>query len=80
MFLHAACSSVTYSRGPVSLSSQNPFGQLTVGHVGDLAQDVVSANLLIALWGAHQRLTDHGHVDFGTNTPVGGLQTKQKGA
>lgn len=51
---------------------------LTIGNVGDLAKDVVSADLFITLWRAHQRLADHGNIDFGTNTPVCGLKVKQK--
>lgn len=42
----------------------------TVGNVCDFAQDVVSANLFVTLWWTDQGLTDHGDVDFSTNTSV----------
>ena len=58
------------------MSIQNLFGWLTIGHVGDLAQDVVPADLLIPFWRAHQSLTDEGHVDFGPNAPIGRLQAQ----
>lgn len=47
---------------------------LTVGNVSDFTEDVVPADLSIALWWADQCLADHGHVDFGTNTAVCGLK------
>lgn len=43
---------------------------LTIGNIGDLTKDVVSADLFITLWWADQRLADHSDIDFGTNTPV----------
>lgn len=49
-----------------------------IGNIGDFTQDVVSADLFIALWWANQGLTDHGNVDFGTNTPVGWLEDMEK--
>lgn len=51
---------------------------LTIGNVGDLTKDVVSADLFITLWWADQRLADHSNIDFGTNAPVCGLEVKQK--
>lgn len=51
---------------------------LTIGNVGDLTKDVVSADLFITLWWADQRLADHSNIDFGTNAPVCGLEVKTK--
>lgn len=50
---------------------------LTIGNIGDLTKDVVSADLFVTLWWADQRLADHGDIDFGTDTPVCGLEVKQ---
>lgn len=51
---------------------------LTIGDVRDLAEDVISAYLFITLWWTNQCLTDHGDIDFGTNTAVCGLEKKMK--
>lgn len=51
----------------------------TIGNVGDFTQDVVSADLFIALWWADQGLTDHADVDFGSDTLVGRLWDEQRG-
>lgn len=53
-------------------------GRLTIGNVGDLTKDVVSADLFVALWWAHQCLADHGDVDFSTNAAVSGLRAGGK--
>lgn len=46
----------------------------TVGNVSDFTQDVVSADLFIALWWTDQGLADHGDVDFGTDAAAGWLR------
>ena len=50
---------------------------LTIGDICDLAQYVISADLFVALWWADQRLTDHGNVDFGTDTPAAWLKVNK---
>lgn len=60
------------------LSVYQARAQLTIGNVGDLTKDVVSTDLFITLWWADKCLTDHGDIDFSTNTPVCGLKVKQK--
>lgn len=42
----------------------------TICNIGDFTQDVVSADFFISLWWADEGLTDHGDVDFSTDTPV----------
>lgn len=51
---------------------------LTIGNVGDLTEDVFSADLFITLWWADQCLAYHGDVYFGTNTAVCGLKVNKK--
>lgn len=63
--------------GHIRIGSVQPNGRLTIGNVGDLTKDVVSADLFVPLWWANQCLADHGNIDFGTNTPVGGLKAEQ---
>lgn len=53
----------------IELEGQRP----TIGDVSDFTQDVVSADLFIALWWADEGLADHGDVDFGTYTAAGRL-------
>lgn len=51
---------------------------LTIGNVGNLTEDVVSADLFVALWWTNESLADHGNIDFGTNTPVCRLEVKHE--
>ena len=46
---------------------------LTIGDVCDLTHQVVSADLLVPLRGAHQGLADQADVDLGPDTPAGWL-------
>lgn len=45
----------------------------TVGNISDFTRDVVPANLFVPFWWTDQGLTDHGNVDFGSDTPAGRL-------
>lgn len=54
---------------PVGGGNRKP----TVGDVGDFTQDVVPADLSVALWWTDQGLTDHGDVDFGADASTAHL-------
>lgn len=54
--------------------SNSKWIKRTIGDVGDFTEDVVPADLFVSLWWADQGLTDHGDVDFGTDTPAGRLR------
>lgn len=49
---------------------RSPTSWVYIGNVGNLTEDVVSADLFVALWWTNESLADHGNIDFGTNTPV----------
>lgn len=55
---------------------QKVISILTIGYISYFTEDIVSADLFVALWWTDERLADHGHIDFGTDTPACGLENK----